>query len=76
QYEKLKNKVEVSERIYLADMSFRPLIGKTYFLYSRKDKKDILSMVAPTEWGKSGHPYEDHIATVQLLADHTWKVID
>ena len=76
QYEKIKTKVNVSERIYQAEMSFKPLIGKVYFLYSRKEKKDVLSMVGPNEWGHSGHPYLEHIATVQLLADHTWKMLD
>jgi hypothetical protein len=76
QYEKLKNKVAVSERIYQAEMSFKPLIGKTYYLYSRESKKDVLSMVGPDEWGKNGHPYSDMIAKLQLLADHTWKVLD
>lgn len=71
----IQNRVEISERIYQAHMSFEPLIGKTYHLYLRKDNTDILSLVGPNEWGRS-KPFEKFIATVKLLADHTWDVLE
>ena len=70
----IHDRVEVSERIYLADMNFKPLIGKRYHLYQRKNGKDVLSMVAPHEWGRS-QPYT-FIASLKLLADHTWEILD
>ncbi|MEM6698417.1 MAG: DUF2452 domain-containing protein [Bacteroidota bacterium] len=70
----IHDRVEVSERIYLADMNFKPLIGKTYHLYQRKNGKDVLSMVAPNEWGRS-QPYT-FVSSVKLLADHTWEIVD
>ena len=73
QAKKIHDRIEVSERIYLAEMGFEPLIGKTYFLYRKKNGKDCLSMVAPKQWGKS-FPFEKFIATVKLLSDHTWNV--
>jgi hypothetical protein len=69
----IRQRVEVSERIYGAKMSFEPLIGQTYFLYERTDGTDTLSMIAPSEWGKS-KPFSRFVATVHLLADHTWDV--
>ncbi|MEN0045558.1 MAG: DUF2452 domain-containing protein [Bacteroidota bacterium] len=69
----IHDRVEVSERIYLADMNFKPLIGKTYHLYQRKNGKDVLSMVAPNEWGRS-QPYT-FVSSVKLLADHTWEIL-
>jgi hypothetical protein len=74
QANELKRRVEVSERIYSADMGFEPLIGHTYYLYERKDGSDLLSMVAPHEWGRST-TFSRFIAKVTLLADHTWEVV-
>jgi len=70
----LKDRVEVSERIYQASVPFQPVIGKIYFLYKKKDGTDLLSMVSPDEWGKS-FPYEILEAEVRLLSDHTWEII-
>ncbi|MFN3346026.1 MAG: DUF2452 domain-containing protein, partial [Chloroherpetonaceae bacterium] len=36
--------------------------------------EDFLSLVAPNEWGRSKKM--DYVATVKLLADHTWDVIE
>jgi len=72
QADTIRKRVEISEKIYLANMSIEPLIGKTYHLYQKKDGTNVLSMVAPSEWGKSC-PYEFE-ATVKLLSDHTWEV--
>lgn len=70
----IQGRVSVSERIYQAKMSFEPIISRIYHLYQRNDGTDTLSLVSPKEWGKSC-PYT-FIATVKLLADHTWEVID
>lgn len=70
----IKKRVEVSERIYGAKMSFEPLIGKIYYLYERQDGTDLLSLVAPEEWGRS-KSFSRFIAEVKLLADHTWEII-
>lgn len=73
QAQAIKDRVQISEQIYHAEMGFEPVIGKTYHLYLRKSGKHVLSLVAPQEWG-SKPPYE-FVATVKLLADHTWEVI-
>ena len=70
----LKDRVEVSERIYQASVPFQPVMGKIYFLYRKKDGSDLLSMVSPDEWGKS-FPYEAFEAEVRLMSDHTWEII-
>lgn len=71
----LKKRVEVSERIYQASMGFKPVINQVYHLYKRTDQKDVLSMVSPTEWGKS-FPFESFEASVRLMGDHTWEILD
>ncbi len=71
----LQKRVEMSERIYLAEMGFQPVIGKEYFLYQKKSGKDQLSMISPQEWGQS-FPYQEYVGRVRLLSDHTWEVIE
>ena len=73
QAKEVKNRVEVSERIYEAAMGFDPIISHIYYLYEKKDGTDLLSMVAPNEWGRK-FPFNQFLAKVFLLADHTWKV--
>ena len=69
----IQNRVSISERIYLAEMNFGPIIGKTYHLYRRNNDKDVMSMISPSEWGKKA-PYQ-FVATIKLLADHTWDIL-
>lgn len=73
QASEIKDRIEVSERIYDAKMSFEPVINHSYYLYERKDGLDVLSMVAPEEWGRR-LPFNHFLAKALLLADHTWKV--
>ncbi len=74
QAETIKTRVEVSERIYQAKLTFEPLIGRTYHLYTNRKGEDILSLVSPKEWGKI--PFQAFICSAKLLADHTWEVIE
>jgi len=71
----IKTRVHISERIYLADMPFDPIIGETYYLYQKSNEKDVLSLVAPEEWGRS-KSFEKYLAKVHMLADHTWEVLE
>ncbi len=71
----IRHRVEVSERIYSAHMGFEPVVGHTYYFYQRKgtNSTDVLSMIGPTEWGRK-FPFERCLATVRMMADHTWDV--
>lgn len=69
----IQKRVEVSEQIYRSQMNFKPLIGHIYHLYTRSNGQEVLSMVGPKEWGRTC-PF-DFVATVKLLADHTWEVL-
>lgn len=71
----IKSRVHVSERIYLSQMNFEPIIGQTYFLYEKAERENVLSMISPQEWGNNP-PYQSFVAKVKLLADHTWEVLD
>ncbi len=75
QAKSLNSRMALSELIYQADIPFQPVIHHIYHLYARKtDGTHVLSMVAPHEWGRK-NPYE-YLATVRLLGDHTWEVMD
>ena len=74
QSKNIHERIHVSEQIYQAAVGFDPVINHIYHLYSKKiDSVWVLSMVAPHEWGRK-NPYE-FLATVRLLADHTWEIL-
>lgn len=74
QAQKIHDRVAISEKIYKAEMSFEPLISFTYHLYERSNGQNVLSMVGPKEWGTK--PPFQFIATVKLLSDHTWEILE
>lgn len=73
QAREIQLRIEVSERIYMATINFEPHIGQTLYMYERTDGTDLLSLVAPHEWGRS-FKYRHFIARVTMLYDHTWDV--
>ena len=74
QAQDLQDRVRLSEDIYLAEFRFKPLIGRKYHLYAKKDGQHTVSMIGPDEWGKNC-PMEFK-ASVKLLADHTWEILE
>lgn len=70
----IKERIIISEKIYSAEIKFKPLISHIYHIYKKSDENWLVSMVGPNEWGKI-KPYE-FIATVKLLADHTWDILE
>jgi hypothetical protein len=74
QAQEIHDRISISERIYTADCGIKPIIDKEYYLFERETGVWFLSMIAPEEWGK-GKSFT-YIATVRLLADHTWQVVD
>ena len=74
QAKKLNARKQVSEFIYQAEMRFEPFINHIYHLYQRDNKAFVLSLVGPDQWGRTIQNF-DFIATVKLLADHTWDIL-
>lgn len=74
QAKKIQARKEISERIYLAEIRFTPIISHVYHLYRKDDGKFTLSLIAPEQWGRSGAKF-DFVATVKLLPDHTWDIL-
>jgi len=74
QAQEIHDRISISERIYKADCGFKPVINKKYYVYEKKNESWVLSMISPEEWG-ANPPYV-YIASCELMADHTWGVID
>lgn len=70
----LQTRVELSEKIYAADMGFEPFCGHHYYLFERENGQFTLSMISPEEW-RGKMPFKTFAAEVKLLSDHTWQII-
>lgn len=69
----LRERIEMSEKIYQADLSFEPIIGHTYHLYMKEGLYKLL-LIGPEDWGKMPKSLE-YIGTVKMLGDHTWDIL-
>jgi hypothetical protein len=73
QAQEIHDRIEFSEKIYLAECGFQPVIGEKYYLYERVNESRFLSMISPLEWGNR-HDLQ-FVCAAKLLADHTWEII-
>jgi hypothetical protein len=69
EYQKLMNEISINERLYLAEHSFEPIAGHSYYLY-QKEGVEFLSIISPEEWG---HKYE-YVGKFQFLSDGRWEL--
>ena len=70
QAQKIKERSDVSRRIYKAQISFKPIPGNTYYLYKKPSGVEVISMIPPESWGNECAL--TFVAAIKLLADHTW----
>ena len=75
QAKKIQERKSVSERIYEAKMRFDPLINHVYHVYETEEGENVLSLIAPSQWGRSKKSWK-FISSAKLLADHTWEIIE
>ena len=68
QAQEINRRKELSMMIYNAQLSFTPVMGNVYHIYEKKDGTYFLSMISPNEWNNQFTT----IASVKMLADHTW----
>jgi len=52
QAKKLNDRKGISEKIYMAEMRFEPLINHIYHLYQKEDTSYLLSLIGPMQWGR------------------------
>ena len=75
QAQRLNDRKKISEFIYSAESRFEPFINHTYHLYKRESGMFLLSLIGPNQWGKKVNTF-DFVASVKLLADHTWDILE
>jgi hypothetical protein len=69
-------RMEISEKIYMADMSFEPFVGHVYHLYfNHSQNKYKMMVVGPDEWGKKVPENLEFVASVKLMSDYTWEIL-
>jgi len=49
QYDLLTKEIEWNQLVFESKYNFKPIIGKSYYLY-KSDKKNFLSIIKPSEW--------------------------
>jgi hypothetical protein len=76
QAKKINMRKEISESIYQANFRFEPIINHVYHLYQDENTEHVLSIIAPDQWGRSRKNNYVWKATVKLLADHTWEILE
>ena len=75
QAQKIQARKSISDYIYQTELRFEPLINHVYHLYRKADQKLMLSLIDKEAWGKSKKDLQ-FLASVKLLADHTWDIIE
>ena len=73
QARRIQKRIEVSEKIYQADIGFEPTAGHIYHLYEKEDGTWLLSLLSPVEWGSKNK--NQYVSSVRLMADHTWELL-
>lgn len=74
QVREIEARLKISEHIYESNLKFTPVVNQIYHLYE-KDNYYNLSLIGPTEWGRS-KTVGKYVASVKLLGDHSWDVIN
>lgn len=74
QVREIEARLKISEHIYESNLKFTPIVNQIYHLYE-KDNYYNLSLIGPTEWGRS-KTVGKYVASVKLLGDHSWDVIN
>ena len=68
EYDKLLKKLEWNELIFNSQFSFKPIIGKKYYLY-KNSTHYFLSIIHPKEWK------QEYIGTFKLNSNQIWDKI-
>lgn len=74
QANELRKRVEISEKIYCAELSFEPFVGHVYYLYKLNETHRLM-MIAPDEWGRKKPADLEFLHAVKLMSDCTWELV-
>jgi len=76
QAEEILKKKSISKKIYDSLLKFEPIILGIYYLYIVNETDQMISMVGPSEWGRSLKNRLDFVAKIRLQYDHTWEILE
>lgn len=71
EYIKLIEEFRWNDLVYNSTYSFEPVIGETYFLYSRDSGEMFLSLIHPKEWG-----HKKFIGAFRLESTLKWMKVE
>ena len=66
EFKELIDEVNWNEFVYLANCSFIPVIGETYYLYEKNNGDVFLSLIKPSEWNVK------YVGSARLESDNKW----
>jgi hypothetical protein len=72
EFEELAEDFKWNEIIFNAEMRFKPVIGKEYYLYKKDDQKFYLTLFAPYEKIRG---YEGYQGKFRLNYDNRWEQV-
>jgi len=72
-YQQLVHEFRWNEILFNAEMRFKPVIGKSYYLYKRDNMQHRLSLFAPHETMSGA---ENYIGSFRLNYDNRWEVVE
>lgn len=76
QAQQIKERMELTQQIYLAEYNFEPVADNTYWL--AKDTKNntlILCILGPKEWAAGAPDSYEYIKQVRFLPNGLWEAV-
>jgi hypothetical protein len=70
QYETLVRDYEINQLLYESSMGFKPIIGKTYYLYTKNNGPAFISMIDPGEAFWDGY-----VGAFKFNAQYAWEEV-
>jgi len=73
-YQKLIQEFNWNQIIFDSEMMFKPVIGKSYYLYQKKDGKRFMSLISPKDWGKNKD--FEYVGTFKQDSRQKWNCLE
>jgi hypothetical protein len=69
-YEELVRDFQINQMLYESSIGFKPIIGKTYYLYKKNNAVAFISMVSPDE-----SLWDGYVGAYKLNAQYAWEEV-
>jgi len=75
QYENLLDEFTTNKLIYDSQITFKPIIGKSYYLYEDVSGKKFLSLIEPEEWGANDTKKLSYLGSYKQDVNLKWTPV-